>query len=122
MEDDVGIWVTFDVPPGHYLHEKFVPVDREALPAHIPVQRVIGRVLGGNVKPDINQLRDAMREAYRDACATDKTGPDHATAKAKSAPAAQPTTRTKSTLAAQSQSQEDSKEAQLASLRKSWRR
>ena len=30
VEDDVGVWVTFGVPPGHYLFGKFVPVDHAA--------------------------------------------------------------------------------------------
>ena len=76
VEDDVGTWVTFDVPRGHYLHKMFVPVDREALPAHVPVQRMLGRVLSDDAKPDVNQLRDAMREAYRDACARNKKESD----------------------------------------------
>ena len=105
MEDDVGIWVTFDVPSGHYLHKMFVPVDREALPAHIPVQRIIGCVLSDDAKPDINQRQDAMREAYRDACARNKTESDRAITKMELTPAAQP------------QPQEDPKDVQLASLR-----
>ena len=36
VEDDVGVWVTFGVPPGHYLFGKFVPVDRAALPRDVP--------------------------------------------------------------------------------------
>ena len=58
--------MTFDVPKGHLLYEKFVPVDRKRLPAHVPVQRVQGLVLGGGAKPDINQLRDAVLAAHHE--------------------------------------------------------
>ena len=32
VEDDVGVLVTFDVPPGHHLYGMFVPVDRNLVP------------------------------------------------------------------------------------------
>ena len=105
MEDDVGVWVTFDVPEGHYLHEMFVPVDREALPAHIPVQRVQGRVLGGTAKPDVHQMREAMWAMQQSML------PERFPEK-KRPPTPSKTSRNKDV-----QFEEDTRDAQLASLR-----
>ena len=51
VEDNVGTWVTFDVPAGHHLYGMFVPVVRTALPADMPVQRGLGNVLA--VRPSL---------------------------------------------------------------------
>ena len=77
MEDDVGIWVTFGVPPGHHLHGMFVPVDRDALPPDTVVHRVSGNVFGRATKPTMAQIRDAVAAARREAaCVNDAaTGP-----------------------------------------------
>ena len=64
VEDDVGTWVTFDVPAGHHLYGMFVPVDRAALPADIPVQRVMGNVFGRATKPTMKQIEEAVEATH----------------------------------------------------------
>ena len=104
VEDDVGVWVTFDVPKGHLLHEKFVPVDRTRLPAHMPVMRVQGTVMGGD-KPGVDQLREAVIAAHNDSLRTGLSAPDR------------PTPKEKAKRAAEEKPKEDDRDAQLMSLR-----
>ena len=61
VEDDVGTWVTFDVPAGHHLYGMFVPVDRTSLPADMPVQRVMGNVFGRANKPTMKQIEERLQ-------------------------------------------------------------
>ena len=63
VEDDVGVWVTFDVPAGHHLYGTFVPVDRNLLPDDIPIQRLVGNVFGQATKPTMDQIRAAVDAA-----------------------------------------------------------
>ena len=65
VEDDVGVWVTFDVPAGHHLYGTFVPVDRNLLPDDVPIQRLVGNVFGQATKPTMDQIRAAVDAAQR---------------------------------------------------------
>ena len=67
VEDDVGVWVTFDVPPGHHLYGMFVPVDRTVLPKDAVVQRLSGNVFGRANKPTMKQIKDAVEAAQKEA-------------------------------------------------------
>ena len=66
VEDEVGTWVTFDVPAGHHLYGMFVPVDRTALPADMPVQRVMGNAFGRAIKPTMKQIEEAVGATQRE--------------------------------------------------------
>ena len=63
VEDDVGVWVTFDVPRGHHLYGMFVPVDRTLVPDHVPIQRLPGNVLSQAQKPTMDQISAAVQAA-----------------------------------------------------------
>ena len=45
----------------------FVPVDRAALPADMPVQRVMGNVFGRANKPTMKQIEEAVAATQREA-------------------------------------------------------
>ena len=60
VEDDVGVWVTFDVPPGHHLYGMFVPVDRALVPEGVPIQRFPGNVFSQATKPTMDQIARAV--------------------------------------------------------------
>ena len=66
VEDDVGVWVTFGVPAGHYLHGRYVPVDRAALPRDVPVERILGNVFRRAAPPAMNQIRQAVGDVRQE--------------------------------------------------------
>lgn len=45
VEDDIGFWVTFDVPRGHHLHGMFVPVAKESIPPEARPVKISGMVM-----------------------------------------------------------------------------
>ena len=63
VQDDVGLWSTFDVPPGHHLYGTFVPVDRAKLPKDVVLQRLAGNVFCEAPKPTMQQISDAVDAA-----------------------------------------------------------